>query len=343
MSPSITKGSNTFVLAALVLAIALPLFAPGYYVQFAAKAMLMGMLALSLNLVVGYGGLVSLCHAAFFGLAGYMLAFLSPESAGASIWLSLPVTLLVVGAVAAAIGILSLRTRGIYFIMVTLAFGEMLFYFFHDTKVGGGSDGLYIYFKPEIALGGLTLLDLESNRVFYYVVLACLVGSALLIRMLVQSPFGHALAAARDNERRALSLGYSVFRVRLTAFVVSAMIAGLAGYFSAAQFGFIAPQLLGWHLSATVLVMVVLGGMSSVLGPLVGAFALLGLEEVLKSSVENWKLVKGLVIIALVFLLPGGLQQLGTMLRRQHSDAAPDGPAPTPAAPSPIKEATTHA
>jgi branched-chain amino acid transport system permease protein len=318
MPPSIGKGTNAIIIAALAFALALPFFAPGYYVQFTSKAMLMGMLALSLNLVVGFGGLVSMCHAAFFGLAGYMLAFLTPESGAASIWLSLPVALLAVGAVAAAIGALSLRTRGIYFIMVTLAFGEMLFYFFHDTKIGGGSDGLYIYFKPEIVLGGMTLLDLESNRVFYYVSLACLVGSALLVRMLVQSPFGHALAAARDNERRARSLGYSVFRVRLTAFVISAMIAGLAGYFSAAQFGFIAPQMLGWHLSATVLVMVVLGGMSSVLGPIIGAFALIGLEELLKTSVEHWKLVKGLVIIALVFLLPGGLQQLGGMLRRQH-------------------------
>ncbi|MGL5361397.1 MAG: branched-chain amino acid ABC transporter permease [Bosea sp. (in: a-proteobacteria)] len=335
---SLTKSSNALVLAALVVGLALPFVAPGYYVQFASKAMLMGMLALSLNLVVGYGGLVSMCHAAFFGLAGYMLAFQSPDSGGASIWLSLPVTLLVVGAVAAVIGVLSLRTRGIYFIMVTLAFGEMLFYFFHDTKVGGGSDGLYIYFKPEIVLGGLTLLNLESNRVFYYVALACLVGSALLIRMLVQSPFGHALAAARDNERRALSLGYSVFRVRLTAFIISAMIAGLAGYFSAAQFGFIAPQMLGWHLSATVLVMVVLGGMSSVLGPIVGAFALIGLEELLKSSVEHWKLVKGAVIIALVFLLPGGLQQLGSMLKRQHREEAV-----ADIVPASTKEAVPHA
>jgi branched-chain amino acid transport system permease protein len=328
------KTTMVVIAASLATAVALPFFAPGYYVQFASKAMLMGMLALSLNLVVGFGGLVSMCHAAFFGLAGYMLAFLTPESGGASIWLSLPVALLAVGAVATVIGALSLRTRGIYFIMVTLAFGEMLFYFFHDTKVGGGSDGMYIYFKPEIALGGLTLLDLESNRIFYYVSLACLVASALIIRMLVQSPFGHALAAARDNERRALSLGYSVFRVRLTAFVISAMIAGLAGYFSAAQFGFIAPQLLGWHLSATVLVMVVLGGMSSVFGPIIGAFALIGLEEVLKTSVEHWKLVKGLVIIALVFLLPGGLQQLGSMLRRQHNteaDAQADGPDALPA------------
>jgi branched-chain amino acid transport system permease protein len=343
MSPSHNRGTNAIILAALAFAVALPLFSPGYYVQFASKAMLMGMLALSLNLVVGFGGLVSMCHAAFFGLAGYMLAFQTPESGGASVWLSLPVTLFAVGAVATVIGALSLRTRGIYFIMVTLAFGEMLFYFFYDTKVGGGSDGLYIYFKPEIALGGLTLLDLESNRVFYYVALACLVCSALLIRMLVQSPFGHALAAARDNERRALSLGYSVFRIRLAAFVISAMIAGLAGYFSAAQFGFIAPQLLGWHLSATVLVMVVLGGMSTVLGPIVGAFALIGLEEILKSSIEHWKLVKGLIIIALVFLLPGGLQQLGGMLRRQHGDDADVKADPSKSLPANAKEAVTNA
>jgi branched-chain amino acid transport system permease protein len=142
----------------------------------------------------------------------------------------------------------------------------------------------------------------------------------------------------RRNERRALSLGFSVFRVRLTAFVLSAMIAGLAGYFSAAQFGFIAPQMLGWHLSATVLVMVVLGGMSSVLGPIVGAFALIGLEELLKTSFEHWKLIKGLVIIALVFLLPGGLQQLGGMFRRQHGEETDAS-----AAPASAKEAPTNA
>ncbi len=326
-------AAGGLIAAALALAIVLPLVAPGYYVQFAAKAMLMGMLALSLNLVVGFGGLVSLCHAAFFGLAGYMLAFQSPESAGASVWLSLPVALAAVGVVAAAIGALSLRTRGIYFIMVTLAFGEMLFYFFHDTKIGGGSDGLYIYFKPEIAIAGLKIVDLESNNAFYYLVLALLAGAALLVRSLTRSPFGHALAAARDNERRAASLGFPVFRIRLTAFVVSAMIAGLAGYFSAAQFGFVAPQMLGWHLSATVLVMVVLGGMSSVLGPVVGAFALIGLEELLKSSFEHWKLVKGLVIIALVFALPGGLQQLAAMILPPPADDAKT-PAAAPGPPA---------
>lgn len=328
------RMAGSLVVACLAAAMVLPLVAPGYYVQFAAKAMLMGMLALSLNLVVGFGGLVSMCHAAFFGLAGYMLALMSPESSGASAWLSLPVAVAVVGATAAIIGALSLRTRGIYFIMVTLAFGEMLFYFFHDTRIGGGSDGLYIYFKPEFMIGGQTLIDLESNRAFYYLVLALLVGAALLVRALARSPFGHALAAARDNERRAHSLGFPVFRIRLTAFVISGMIAGVAGYFAAAQFGFVAPQMLGWHLSATVLVMVVLGGMTSIIGPIFGAFALIGLEELLKSSFEHWKLIKGFIIIALVLSLPGGLQQLVSMVLPPDTAKEPTAPAAKEALPN---------
>jgi branched-chain amino acid transport system permease protein len=340
MLRAMKSASRLLFALALAGALALPFLTSGYYVQFAAKAMLMGMLALALNLVVGYGGLVSLCHAAFFGLAGYMLGFLSPESAGASLWVSLPVTLVVVGAVAAIIGVLSLRTRGIYFIMVTLAFGEMLFYFFHDTKVGGGSDGLYIYFKPALMLGGVNLLDLENPRTFYLVVLALLLGAMALVRGLVASPFGHALMAARDNEKRALSLGFPVLRVRLLAFVISAMIAAVAGYFSAAQFGFIAPQMLGWHLSATVLVMVVLGGMGSLLGPVLGAFALIGLEEVLKSTFEHWKLIKGLIIIALVFLLPGGLQQLASLAGFARLDADKDDAAGGKQPPSELEPMT---
>ena len=154
--------------------------------------------------------------------------------------------------------------------------------------------------------------------------------------MLVSSPFGHALTAARENERRALSLGFPVFWIRLGAFIISASIAGLAGYFSAAQFGFVAPQLLGWHMSASVLVMVVLGGMSSVLGPIFGAIALLGLEEVLKAFFEHWKLIKGLIVIALVFALPGGLQQLASLLKLGSGELDTD-PAPIS-----VKEAAPH-
>ena len=260
----------------LVLAVALPFAVPTYYVQFVSKALIMGILAMALNLAVGHGGMVSLCHAAFFGLAGYVLALMSPGYDPASLLLTLPVAVLASAAAALVIGALALRTRGVYFIMVTLAFGEMLFFLFHDTGIAGGSDGAYVNAKPELAIAGRQLLDLGSPLVFYFVVLAFLLGVVTLLTMLVQSPFGHALAAA--------------------------------------QFGFVAPQMLGWHLSATVLVMVLIGGLRSVTGPLLGALVLIGLEEVLKAHLDNWKLAEGLIIIAIVVLLPHGVKQIWPMI-----------------------------
>lgn len=303
-----------FGLACLIAAIALPFIAPTYYVQFFAKALIMGMLAVALNLVVGQGGLVSLCHAAFFGVAGYVLALLSPRYDAASLLLTFPLAVLVSAATALVIGALALRTRGIYFIMVTLAFGEMLFFFFHDTKVAGGSDGMSINVRPEIAIAGRQWLDLDKPVTFYFVALACLLGVIAVLTVVARSPFGHALAAARDNERRARSLGFPIFRIRLIAFTLSGALAGVAGYLAAAQFGFVAPQMLGWHQSATVLVMVLIGGQRSVTGPLVGALVLIGLEEVLKANLDNWKLVEGLIIIGIVVLLPNGMNQIWSMI-----------------------------
>jgi branched-chain amino acid transport system permease protein len=316
--------------AYLILAIVLPFLIPTYYVQFISKALIMGILAMALNLAVGHGGLVSLCHAAFFGVAGYVLALASPRYEAASFVLTLPLAVLASAVAALVIGSLALRTRGIYFIMVTLAFGEMLFFFFHDTKVAGGSDGAFINLKPELAIAGRQWLDLNKPITFYFVVLAALIGVIALLVTLVRSPFGHALAAARDNERRARSLGFPIFRIRLTAFVISGALAGVAGYLAAVQFGFVAPQMLGWHQSATVLVMVLIGGLRSVTGPLVGALALIGLEEVLKANIENWKLAEGLIIMAIVVLLPGGVRQIWPMIveppkhRDEVRQAAPE-------------------
>ena len=307
----------------LVAAVALPFVVPTYYVQFVSKAFIMGILAMALNLAVGHGGMVSLCHAAFFGLAGYVLALLSPGYDPASLLLTLPAAMLAAAAAALVIGALALRTRGVYFIMVTLAFGEMLFFLFHDTGIAGGSDGAYVNAKPEIAIAGHRLLDLASPMAFYFVVLFFLIATIAVLTMLVQSPFGHALAAARDNERRARSLGFPIYRIRLIAFVVSGAIAGLAGYFAAAQFGFVAPQMLGWHLSATVLVMVLIGGLRSVTGPLIGALVLIVLEEVLKASTDYWKLIEGLIIIVIVLALPGGVRQLWPMIFGERSNASP--------------------
>jgi branched-chain amino acid transport system permease protein len=307
----------------LIAAIALPFVVPTYYVQFVSKAFIMGILAMALNLAVGHGGMVSLCHAAFFGLAGYVLALMSPGYDPASLLLTLPAAMLAAAAAALIIGALALRTRGVYFIMVTLAFGEMLFFLFHDTGIAGGSDGAYVNAKPEIAIAGHRLLDLASPMAFYFVVLFFLIATIAVLTMLVQSPFGHALAAARDNERRARSLGFPIYRIRLIAFVVSGAIAGLAGYFAAAQFGFVAPQMLGWHLSATVLVMVLIGGLRSVTGPLIGALVLIVLEEVLKASTDYWKLIEGLIIIVIVLALPGGVRQLWPMIFGERSNASP--------------------
>lgn len=307
-------------------AVVLPFVVPTYYVQFVSKAFIMGILAMALNLAVGHGGMVSLCHAAFFGLAGYVLALLSPGYDPASLLLTLPAAMLAAVAAALIIGALALRTRGVYFIMVTLAFGEMLFFLFHDTDIAGGSDGAYVNAKPEIAIAGRQLLDLASPLVFYFVVLVFLTATIAILTMLVRSPFGHALAAARDNERRARSLGFPIYRIRLIAFVISGAIAGLAGYFAAAQFGFVAPQMLGWHLSATVLVMVLIGGLRSVTGPLVGALVLIGLEEVLKASTDYWKLLEGLIIIVIVLALPGGVRQLWPMIFGERPDAQQSPP-----------------
>ncbi len=305
----------------LIAAIALPLGVPNYYTQFATKVLILGILAMGLNLVVGFGGLVSLCHAAFYGLAGYALALAAPKYEPASLWLTLPLALGAATAAALVIGALSLRTRGIYFIMVTLAFGEMLFYLFHDTKFAGGSDGTFINLKPEALLFGITIIDLEKARVFYWLVLGLSVLTIVLLRLLTTAPFGRALAAARDNERRARSLGFPIYRLRLTAFVISGALAGLAGYFAAAQFGYVAPQMLGWHQSAIALVMVVLGGQSGVAGPLLGAIIVMGLEEWLKALTEHWKLAEGLIIIAIVLAFPGGVQSLiNRVFPERHDD-----------------------
>jgi len=319
-SPAMTKERNrpirSIVLPAicLIAAVALPFLVPQYYVQFASKALILGVLAMALNLVVGQGGLVSLCHAAFFGLAGYVLALMSPKYDPASLLLTLPAAVIAAGAAALIIGALALRTRGVYFIMVTLAFGEMLFYLFHDADFAGGSDGAFINAKPELVIAGVRVLDLDKPLVFYFVVLAVTIGAIALLTMLVRSPFGHALAAARDNERRARALGFPIFRIRLIAFTLSGALAGLAGYFAAIQFGFVAPQMLGWHQSAVALVMVLIGGLGTVTGPLIGALALLGLEEVLKATFEQWKLIEGVIVIAIVLLLPNGVRQLWPMV-----------------------------
>jgi len=329
------RTATALLLLCLLALAVLPWFVEKYYIQLFTKIMIMAIFAMSLDLLVGFTGLVSLGHAAFFGLAGYVLAFAAPQYQAANLWLSLPLAMACSALLALAIGILVLRTSGIYFIMVTLAFAQMVFFVFHDTKIAGGADGIYVYAKPVAEIAGWQLFSLENHTHFYFVVLALLVLVYTLLRVLLASLFGRVIVGIRVNEQRMRTLGYRTFRYKLACFVLSGALAGMAGYFAAAQFGFVSPETLGWHQSGSVLMMVILGGMGTLTGAVLGAFAMLLLELGLQGLPaiggvdigKHWQLLMGGFIVCAVLLLPHGLLGLGrlaTRLVRKPEAAADD-------------------
>jgi branched-chain amino acid transport system permease protein len=202
---------------------------------------------------------------------------------------------------------LVLRTAGVYFIMATLAFAQMLYSFFAESGIVGGADGVYIYVKPQAAIFGVKPIDLEQTADFYYLALIAMISVYLLLRMLLGSLFGRALVGIRDNERRMRSLGYPTFRYKLAAFVISGGLAGLAGHLAAAQFGFVNPEILNWHRSAELLIFVVLGGMGSLIGPAIGTFVMVLLQDFVAGLTTHWLLPMGVFVIAAVMALPDGL------------------------------------
>lgn len=301
------------LLTAFVLLALFPLLAGTFYLQLFAKIMTMAIFAMSLDLLVGYTGLVSFGHAAFFGIGAYVLFVLSPQYAAANLFLSLPIAIAAAAAAALVIGALVLRTAGVSFIMVTLAFAQMLFYYVIGSKALGGSDGVYIYVKPSLSLFGWAPVSLDRPADFYYLALAALAASYVVLRFVTQSLFGHALRGIRSNESRMRALGFATYGYKLAAFVIAGAVAGLAGYLDAAQFGFVSPDLFGWRLSGAVLMMVILGGMGTLYGSVLGAFALVLLQDGLTDATRHWLLPFGLFIILAVLLLPHGI---GGLLRR---------------------------
>ena len=317
--------SSLPLLVLLGLAVTFPFFGEKYYVDLVMKIMILSVFALSLELLVGQTGLVSFGHAAFFGIGAYAAALLSPQSGPASFWILFPAALLAAGLYALAVGALSLRTRGIYFIMVTLAFAQMAYYVFHDTKFGGGSDGIYLYFRPEIAIGGVRLLDLGEPRAFYFFVLAALVLTFLLLAAAQASRFGRALSGIKANEQRMRAAGFATYPYKLAAFVVAAMLAGVAGFLYALKDGYVNPEILSWHQSGAVLLMIILGGLGSLRGAVFGAIAFVALQEFYQSQAifgsfaKHWQLPLGLTIIAFVALMPKGLIGLGAQLQMRKA------------------------
>ena len=305
--------------AAIVVA-ALPLFVSPYAQDLVVRIAIYAIFALSLELLVGATGLVSLGHAAFLGIGAYATVLGSGDS-GASLALVVPLAVGGAAAYALVVGALSLRTRGVYFIMVTLAFAQMAYFVVHDTKAGGGSDGIFLYVKPALALGAKTVLDLDDRTTFYGTVLAALVFTYAFIALLLRSRFGHALAGIRVNEQRMRAAGFSTTPYKLAAFVIAGALAGLAGFLLAVKDGAVNPELLSWHESGAVLLMLIFGGIGSLRGAVLGAVAFTLLKELFQSGAllgplaQHWQLTLGLTIIAFVAALPRGLIGAGERWR----------------------------
>jgi branched-chain amino acid transport system permease protein len=316
-------------LVLIVLAAAFPPLAVAtgndYLVPSVSRILIYALAAVSLNLMVGYTGLVSLGHAAYLGIGAYVVGILSFHAAEASTifglpgtvqaLISVPLAILVAGLAAFVLGALCLRTSGIYFIMITLAFAQMIFFITVSLERYGGDDGLFMYAGPNRLAG----LDLADERLFFYVCLAILAGFVLFSLRLVRSRFGRTLGAIRQNEARMITLGCNVYRHKLAVFVIAGAGAGLAGALLANQASYVSPDLLHWTRSGELLFMVILGGSGSLLGPVLGAVAFLLLEEYLPVVFdaaglhllqERWRIVFGPLLIAVMLINRRGIYGL---------------------------------
>jgi branched-chain amino acid transport system permease protein len=319
MMHNIDKSKLVFVIVAFALLALYPLIAGKYGIDLVTKIMIYAIFALSLELLVGGTGLVCFGHAAFFGIGAYAAVLLSPQSEPANLLWLVIASVLAAALYALFVGALSLRTKGVYFIMVTLAFAQMAYYVVHDTPLGGGTDGIYMYIKPVLG----SLLDLDNARVLYFATLAVLIAVFAFLGVLLRSRFGRALAGIRVSEQRMRATGFSTYPYKLAAFTLSGGIAGLAGFLFAVKDGYVNPELLSWHLSGAVLIMIILGGIGHLRGALIGAFAFVLLQEFFKSQAvfgnfaKNWQLLLGLTIILSVALLPRGLVGLPQLVQER--------------------------
>lgn len=294
-----------FLLAMLAVLLILPLvtaqLGQPFYLTFMTRVLIFGLAALSLDLILGFGGLVSLGHAAFFGVAAYVVGICAAEGVGQA-WIQWPLAILATTAASTLIGLVVLRTSGVYFIMITLAFGQMLYFLFVSLRQYGGDDGLPL---PQRSV--LPGLDLGHGPTLYYLSLGVLLAALLVVHRMVNSRFGLLLQGAKHNARRMGALGFPVFRYRLAAFVIAGVICGMAGILQANLTQFVSPAYMGWTRSGELIVMVVLGGMGTLFGPVLGAFALLTLEEALSELTIHWMAILGPILVALALFARRGL------------------------------------
>ena len=315
--------------AVLLAAIAFPLAMRSldqlYYVTMASRILVYALAATSLNLILGYGGMISFGHAAFVGAGAYTASVLIVEGI-TSAWIGWPLAITISGLLALAIGALSLRTRGVYFIMITLAFAQMVYYLTVSMKAYGGDEGLTLPQRSTLGPG----LDLKYDVTFYYIGLFILALSLYLVRRLANARFGRVIEAIRENETRMEAIGFPVYRFKLICFVIAGALGGLAGALLANQNSYVNPGVLHWTESGKLMIMVILGGVGHLYGGLAGAIGLLGLEELLVNHKVGWLaalypnyqqhslLGVGLVMLAVVLYAPRGIAGLFSREDRDH-------------------------
>jgi branched-chain amino acid transport system permease protein len=272
-----------------------------FYLDLARRIMILAIAAVSLNLILGYGGLVSFGHAAYLGIGAYTVGIMGFYGITSG-WLQWPVAIGASALAALAIGAVSIRTSGIYFIMITLAFTQMLYYLGISLEEYGGDDGMRLKAKSQFS----DLIDLRDPVAFYYLALVLMLISVFLVYRIVNSRFGMALRAAKSNEARTRAIGFSPYPYRLAAFVIAGAMCGLAGALYANHTNYITPGLMSWQQSGDIMFMVILGGMATTSGPVLGAFALLLVEDLLSGWTQHWQVILGpLLILSVIFFRRG--------------------------------------
>ena len=273
-----------------------------FYLDLLSRALILGIAAISLNLILGFGGMISLGHAAYIGIGAYCVGIPSYYDYYNG-WLHLALALSVSAIFALITGAISLRTKGVYFIMITMAFSQMVFFTFLSMEEYGADDGLVIYSRSEFP----DWLSMDSGVGLYYWVFAVLLLSLLFTHRLVHARFGRVIVGSRFNEQRMQALGFNTYRYRLTCYVISAMMCSVAGMLFGNFAGFISPDIMGWARSGELIFMVIIGGVATFFGPLVGTIVFVMLEEFLSAITVYWHLIFGVMLVALVLFGKGGI------------------------------------
>lgn len=301
----------------LAILLALALFPPvaaalglDFYIGFVRRVLVVALAAASLNFIMGFGGMVALGHAGFMGVGAYAVVLLS-DAGFASAWVMWPAAALLAAFAALVIGSISLRTKGVYFIMITLAFAQMLYYVAVSVKAYGGDDGLAMAARSDVLAG----FDMANDRNFYFVVLVLFALAFVGVQRLLNARFGHTLQAIRENETRMVAIGFPVQRYKLVAFTIAGALAGLSGVLLVNLNSFASPSMLQWHQSGVLMMMVILGGVGHLYGALIGATAFLLLEEILAGYTIHWQFGLGALLLLVVLVAPNGLMSLANRKR----------------------------